>query len=341
MVASVSQPGGRNASLQRASVTRPPGAAMSYACPSCDIILYDGVAYSWCPACSHPVDWVDLCKPFWCCDRCEAFVNEARADWPTCAACQRAMTRVHALESPPPPASSSGPDRIAKISSMVLLLAMLAQFVVLALHPLGFIVIAPYALLALLGACAYLVVLFASLDELRALVRDHHTQVIHGLEHACLKLLERRGLEHRGGRTHEGFFEIEVKNNGRASIEAVRQATYEAMTRLAQGERSLALDPRCGTSLMVAVFIVSALIVFTTVAAFLIGVPAGILAAGTAVAALLVWFASRPLGLLAQRTLTVSTSFVGAAVHRIVRVVGASGDTATFLVYLRIQGAAR
>ena len=309
---------------------------MSYACPSCDVILYDGVDYTWCPVCSQPVDWVDLCKPFWCCDTCDAIVNEVRADWPTCAACQRAMTRVHALESPPS-SSSSGPGRIAEIGSLALMLVLLAQFVVLALDPVGFIVVAPYLVLAVLGAGIYLIAVFASLAELRALIRDHHTRVIHGLEHACLKLLERRGFKHRGGQTHEGFFEIEIKNDGRASIEAVRQATYEAMTRLAHGETSLALDPRCGTSLMVGIAVVSALIIISTIAAFLAGVPAGILAAGTATASVLAWLGSRPLGLLAQRTLTVSTGFVGALVHRIVRVVSASGDTATFLVYLRIQ----
>ena len=312
---------------------------MSYACPSCDVILYDGVDYSWCPACSQPVDWVDLCKPFWCCDTCDAIVNEVRADWPTCAACQRSMTRVHALESPPT-APSTGPGRIAEIGSLVMMLGYLAQFVVLALDPAGFIVIAPYLVLAVVAAGAYLIVVFVSLDELRALIRNHHTRAIHGLEHGCLKLLERRGFKHQGGQTHDGFFEIEIKNDGRASIEAVRQATYEAMTRLAHGETSLALDPRCGTSLMVGIAIVSALIVIATIAAFLAGVPPGILAASTAIASLLAWLGSRPLGLVAQRTLTVSTDFVGALIHRIVRVVSPSGDTATFLVYLRIQLAA-
>lgn len=288
--------------------------------------------------CAQPVDWVDLARPFWCCDRCDAIVNEVRADWPTCGDCGRAMTRVHALESPPPlPSSSSREGTLAAIGAPAMAAVGLAQIVVLALDPLGLAFVAPLLLVAVIGASGFLIAVFGSLGELRALVRDQRTRVIHGLEHACLKLLDRQGCKARGGKTHAGFFEIEVVNDGRAAVHAVRQATYEAMTRVAHGEASLVFDPRCGTSLMVGVALVSILIVVAAIVGLVAGAPPGILAASTVVIALLAWWGSRPLGLLAQRTLTVSTSFAAAAVQRIVRVVHASGETATFLVYIHVQ----
>jgi hypothetical protein len=324
----------------RDSVARLQGAPRSFACPSCDVVLHDGVDYTWCPMCLHPVDWVDLDKPLWCCETCDAIVNALRADWPHCVECDRVMTRVHAFESPPA-VVADGPGRApaigSAIGSAVITAAVIAQLVVLALDPLGLVFIAPLLLFAVLAACAFLLTLLGSLGELSALARDQRTRVIHGLEHACLKTLERDGLCPRGGQTYDGFFEIAVRNDGRASIAAVRQATYEAMTRIAHGESSLAFDPRCGTSRLVALALTSAVILAGAIIALVAGAPPGLLAATTILTALLAWLASRPLGLLAQRAITVSTRFAAAAVHRIVRVVSASGDTATFLVFLRID----
>jgi hypothetical protein len=280
---------------------------MSFVCPRCDVVLHDGVDYTWCPSCSQPVDWVD-----------------PRGLPPT-------------LPPRPPRSSSAKPSGLVEAMSALTLTALLAQIVVLALDPIGFVFVVPVLLAAVLGAGAFLITLLGSLGELAALARDHRTRVIHGLEHACLRLLERRGLGAGGGRTHDGFFEIEVANDGRASIEAVRQATFEAMTRLAAGDASLAFDPRCGTSLIVGIGLVSAVVVAAAITGLLAGVPVGILTAGTAAAGLLAWLGSRPLGLLVQRTFTVSTRFADAAVKRIVRVISASGDTATFLVYLCIE----
>jgi Domain of unknown function (DUF6391) len=324
--------------VKRDSVVRPQGAPMSYACPACDVILYDGIDYVWCPVCSLPVDWVDLSKPFWCCETCDAFVNEEREHWPACNACACPMSRVQALESPPPPPSRSiAVERAAAIGLSAMMVLQVVEIAALALDPLGFAIVAPVLLLFVLGAVAFSVAALASVRELVALIRDQRTRGIHGLEHACLNLLERRGCKPLGGQTHDGFFEIEILNDGRASVEAVHSAASEAMTRVAGGESSLAFDPRCGTSLLVGLAVVSVLIVTATVVGFVKGIPPGILAASTAIAALLVWWGSRPLGLLAQRTLTVSTSFAAAQVQRIVRVIHASGSTATFLVYVHIQ----
>jgi hypothetical protein len=324
--------------VKRDSVVRPQGAPMSYACPACDVILYDGIDYLWCPVCSLPVDWVDLSKPFWCCETCDAFVNEEREHWPACNACACPMSRVQALESPPPPPSPSiAVERAAAIGVSVMMVLQLVELAALALDPLGFVIVAPLLLLFVFGAVAFSVAALASVRELVALIRDQRTRSIHGLEHACLNLLERRGCKPVGGQTHDGFFEIEILNDGRASVEAVLNAASEAMTRVTGGESSLAFDPRCGTSLLVGLAVVSVLIITATIAGFVKGIPPGALAASTAIAALLAWWGSRPLGLLAQRTLTVSTKFAAAQVQRIVRVINASGSTATFLVYVHIQ----
>ncbi|HEX8114379.1 MAG TPA: DUF6391 domain-containing protein [Kofleriaceae bacterium] len=195
---------------------------------------------------------------------------------------------------------------------------------------------APLLLVAVIAAGYFLVAVVASLGELRHLVRDRRTRVIHGLEHACARLLERQGHTVIAGQTHPGFFELEVVNDGRASAVAVEQATTEAIARIAAGERALALDPRCGTSLLVGAISVSALLVAATIAGLVAGIARGPLILGTAVAALLVWCGARRLGLLVQRALTVSTSFAAARGHRIARMPSASGDTAMFLVYVQV-----
>src|SRR5262249_35522107 len=132
-------------------------------------------------------------------------------------------------------------------------------------------------------------------------------------------------------------FEIEIANNGRALVETVQDAASEAVTRILCGETSLAFDPRCGTSLLVAIALVSLVVTGAAVVGFWNGIPLGILGASTAIAAIVVWCGSRPLGLLAQRLLTVSTRFADARVQRIVHAVDPSGSTATFLVYIDVQ----
>ena len=49
----------------------------TYACPGCDVVLWDHVAYSYCPMCNLPVDWVDLTQPVWGCPGCDAMQNRA------------------------------------------------------------------------------------------------------------------------------------------------------------------------------------------------------------------------------------------------------------------------
>lgn len=281
---------------------RPEGAPPSYVCSRCRLILYDGVDYTWCPACSAPVDWVAMDRP----------------------------------AAPPPRAGSRAVAGMAGVGLSAMTLMYLGQLVVTALDPLGFALVAPLLLVAVIGAGCLLVAVAASLGELRHLVRDRRTRVIHGLEHACAQLLERAGHPVLAGQAHPGFFALEVVNDGRASTTAVEQATAEAIARITAGERALALDPRCGTSLLVGAVSVSALLVAATIAGLVAGIAHGPLILGTAIAALGVWRGARRLGLLVQRTLTVSTAFAAARGHRIVRVPSASGDTAAFLVYVQV-----
>lgn len=322
----------------RRSIVRPARAPLSFVCPACEMVLHDGVDYLSCPRCSRPVDWVDLTKPLWCCTSCESVVNEACADWPRCAACDVVMTRVHAREAPPElSVASSNPGDAVTVAMLAMAAIKLAQIIVLALDPLGFVFVAPLLMLAVLGAGTLLVVVFGSLGELRALVRDQRTRVIHGLEHACVKMLERRRCKPLNGQTHEGFFEVEIANDGRASVEAVELAAELAVARVASGEVALALDRRCGTSLLVGAVVVAMLVVGAAVLGLVEGIHPGALAAGTAVSAVLAWWGSRPVGIWVQRTLTVSTRFADAQIERVVRVVHASGDAATFRVYVAVE----
>jgi hypothetical protein len=72
------------------------------------------------------------------------------------------------------------------------------------------------------------------------------------------------------------------------------------------------------------------------VVGFALGVSLGPLAASTAFAAVLLWLGSRPVGLLAQRALTVSTRFAAARVERVAHTVDESG-CATFVVVVDVR----
>ena len=50
----------------------------------------------------------------------------------------------------------------------------------------------------------------SSFRELRDLARDRTTRIIHGLEHATIRILLDEGSIVYGGLTHTGFFEIDL-----------------------------------------------------------------------------------------------------------------------------------
>jgi hypothetical protein len=78
----------------------------------------------------------------------------------------------------------------------------------------------------------------------------------HGLEHATLTILSLRFPDRplAGYSFHSGFFLL-----GDLPTEHVRDAVFEALSRMNNGERSLAIHPNCGTNLVVTGFIAGAL----------------------------------------------------------------------------------
>jgi hypothetical protein len=210
------------------------------------------------------------------------------------------------------------PQRIGKRIAPYLYLFSTVIFAgALALDPVGRIFIAPLVLLLVVVAGLFLATIVVARTELRALVVNRRVRVIHGLEHACVAILQERGFRPIQGRTQEGSFTLVVGDDTPSA--AVRQATREAIDRFARGDTRTAYSPHCGTSLLVGITMFALIVVGCAIAAIVFGVPAGsafMAAAVLGVAAQVAW---RPLGLLAQRTLTVSTRFARATVGRVTR----------------------
>ena len=184
----------------------------------------------------------------------------------------------------------------------------------------------------------FLWALRASFRELRDLARDRVTRIIHGLEHAAIKIMERDGQRVLGGLTRAGFFEVYVPsdsaNPGQAKL--IRKSTSEAIRRIRDGERRLAFDRRCGTSLLVAVLLVA----LAAIGSGAVGLsmhlrPQVLLAIGVGFVVVVV-LGTRPLGLLAQYLLTVSTALRSARVLRIVRRIEHQ-DTIAYEVHLAVR----
>jgi hypothetical protein len=89
---------------------------------------------------------------------------------------------------------------------------------------------------------------FINLTPVRRVRRNH------GLEHATIHLLSRkiRNLNMAGRSVIDGFFLY-----GNADTETVRAAVEEAITRMRNGEHTLAIHPNCGTGLVTAGFLTS------------------------------------------------------------------------------------
>ena len=90
--------------LSREPIAAPSADAPStFICPSCDVILWDEVAYTQCPVCDLPVDWVDITLPVWCCSGCDALQNQQVDAHPRCAACDLPMQQADVPEPPRQP----------------------------------------------------------------------------------------------------------------------------------------------------------------------------------------------------------------------------------------------
>jgi hypothetical protein len=74
----------------------------------------------------------------------------------------------------------------------------------------------------------------------------------HGLEHATIHVLSRRVKKLRmAGRSDSGGFFLW----GDVSTETVEAAAHEALRRMKNGERELAIHPNCGTNLVTTAFL--------------------------------------------------------------------------------------
>lgn len=185
---------------------------------------------------------------------------------------------------------------------------------VLAIHPVGRFFIAPLILLAVVVAGLFVNALISARHELRALVDDRAVRVTHGLEHGCIGVLREKGYRVHSGVTKTGSFSVFASG---ISTRKVRKATLEAIKRFSRGDTRLAYSPHCGTSLIVGLTMFAVLVLGCTIGAIVFGIAAGPAFMGAAVLGVIAQLAWRPLGLLAQRMLTVSTQFRRVTVGRV------------------------
>ncbi len=96
---------------------------------------------------------------------------------------------------------------------------------------------------------ASLVTLFKAPGQFKTLLRDRQLRRNHALEHGTINVIEERfGPSRLAGLAEPGGFTIQ----GGAPPDVVASAANEALRRLRDGERHLALHRRCGTSLVAA-----------------------------------------------------------------------------------------
>jgi hypothetical protein len=324
-------------------------------CPRCDLLLHDGTAYEVCPACNALVDWVDLRLPVWACPTCDALVNASVATPPTCRRCHRSPRRLRLYERPSLPGEEnrSFVRRIERAIStplgvaVVLVLAALPALS-LALHPqwrwLAIGLLLPLALVPPLLGALFLGAVAKSIREVRELQHDRRARVIHGIEHATVNLLARRGFSLRGGLTEDGFFNLWLlsdrprgsQRRDDGAVAAVQQACNTAIRMLRRGNTRLAFDRRCGTTW----FTEFALGALGTVVALVVGLVAHLEVRGVMLLVggflLLLAVGSRPLGWFFQRILTVSVDFERAWITRVQRSVEPDG-VIRFIVHLQVE----
>lgn len=127
---------------------------------------------------------------------------------------------------------------------------------------------------------------------------------VHALEHATvwvLTELDRSGELLGGMSTEQGFYLY-----GQVNPQTLRQAVYNALNRITSGEWNLAVHPRCGTNLSVALLLTAG---FTLGVNFMMPKdPLGQLL-GVGVAAMAASQLAPDLGPIAQRYLTTAIPF--------------------------------
>jgi hypothetical protein len=267
---------------------------------------------------------------FWCA-ACDLDLDDG-VDYATCPKCGGEIEHVDRAPREAGPAMPS----LARMSRTVLGIAIAVQAVFAVADPYAFpylrSVLAIAQLLAIPGALAAI----AFVPAIRALI-DARTRSLHGLEHATIAVLEQRGIPVNAGVTLTGLFDLEIASERGATVEQVRDATHTAIRRVASGEHALVYSVRCGTSYIVGLLVMAVAIAGTGALALAYHVPTGYAFAGTVAAVLAARIASRRLGLLAQRMMTVSPRFASAHVGEVEREVSPNGRIAYFAVHIAVE----
>ncbi len=275
---------------------------------ACGLVLHDGVVYNWCPRCSAPLEPI-----------------EGRA-------------YVEPQPQPPGPAPVL-PDR--RVETWLLRVALVVVIVLVAIEPARYPVVGLALLIVQIVAALGVVAVALLVPAVRDLARDQRVRVLHGLEHATIRILQARGAHIRSGTTRDHHFTIVADNDGSVFLAGVKRAATEAIERIRAGEHALAYHEGCGTSAMVGLALVSLGLAGVGIAAAVLGWSLAIELPATIV----VWIAARaarqPLGLLAQRTLTVSTNLASAAVRSVKRNDDDAGRCVTFTVAIDVVVRAR
>ncbi len=317
---------------------RPRGRPYTFACRDCRIMLHDGVDYTWCPRCGNEVDWVDGRYRVLTCAPCDLLVNKRIVEHELCPNCTAPLTSISGpLRADEQPKAQARP--LLVMTRRIGIALILIQTVLALLDPEAFPYLGPLLVFAQLAGFLVISAMVASSGEIRALATYRATRVIHGLEHATWKVLEERGIPVGSGQTSHGMFALEFRNDGtlyETFETTVRDAATDAISRIRFGEHRLAYDRRCGTSYLVGLSLLALAIVGVGIAALILGAPSGLTFAYSVIAAFTAHLIARPVGLAAQRWLTVSTNFSSAVVTHVEKRVSSDGDTLTAIVMIDV-----
>jgi hypothetical protein len=175
----------------------------------------------------------------------------------------------------------------------------------------AFFVIAFLFLLPILFSLQAVGNLFVYPRQLRAIFGNKILRRNHALEHATIAVMMERepGRRLNGFSTDDGFFVQGVR-----SVSQVESAAREAMRRLQNGEKRLAIHRNCGTTIVAANLLAAILFLVALVLGFLyldVGVSLYLMILGSIVLA----FALRvPLSLILQRFVTTDADLKNAEV---------------------------
>jgi hypothetical protein len=274
------------------------GVAFMFRCTACALELADGVDYTWCPKCSGPVERTGIGGA------------TPRTVVPT-------------------------PRRVG-VWLLHVLLGLQAGFALVDPH--AFPYLKPIVVIALIAAIPGAIAAFAFIAAVRGLL-DERTRIVHGLEHATLALLEERNVASGGGVSFANRFEIYFHHDGHVVHldDAIRTAANDAIRLVHGGRRELAYSPLCGTSYLVGIVALSLAVAAVAGVAVVSGAATGYVFAAMVAAGALARVAARPLGLAAQRALTVSTRFASARVGAIEREISVDGARVYYSVAVDVE----